>query len=636
MRQDKMNQLAAWLAAADGYVSGEELAAVLHTTTRTVRNYIFEINASSEGEPLILASRKGYRWNIPEESFPALSRKRSVPKTPVERHSYIIRHLLHQNHARYDDFLEKLMVSTYTLDGDLATVKEMLRPFQMLLHRKGDRLYLEGRQMDRRRLIVNTIFRSSGIQTLSLEYLNMVFPGISAVKVSEILLETLPAYGLVGIGEKYYELVLHVTVQIDQIKAGNLITEREYDLEELEGYPDYLCALEISEKLRQLMGITYSRREKEYLALLLIAMTEDSTALSHGIPSAAARLRQPAGTLVTRLGRYLRTDFSQDTFTTWISMYLQRMIVRQQLRLSRPSQMRGKMRTAYPTLYELTGNFILGFSRMVSVPIRSDEVCWLSIILASYIQDKYVFEAPVNCTLLMPTALHLAEKTRQSLVVRTEGILKIHQLLTLTDESQIRSDSKLVLSLIPLRHHPHWVQISAFPKSADYQRIYREIRNIKMEGYIDRLLAYLKRYASDAHYLYTAEIKNQSTLIHNVCSRLQHEGIVSSQYEERLNDTENFETSGIDNLVAVPFVSHPCVSRNSVFIVSSEKPISWGSGKIGLFFFLVCRDADNMDFRDLYDLLIKIFCHPKNVSAVSESKSLQKLYENLEQIRKQL
>ena len=81
MKQENLLQLSAYLADVGDYVSGEELAARFHMTTRTIRNYVAEINASAENMPFILTSRRGYRWNIPADS-PLVSR---VPSNRILR-----------------------------------------------------------------------------------------------------------------------------------------------------------------------------------------------------------------------------------------------------------------------------------------------------------------------------------------------------------------------------------------------------------------------------------------------------------------------------------------------------------------------------------------------------------------------
>lgn len=633
MKQDKITQLSSYLAASGDYISGEELSTLLHTTTRTIRNYVFEINSSSEGESLILTSRKGYRWNIPSNSMHLISHsKKNIPHSPDERTSYIIRQLLYRKIVPYDTLLDKLMISSYTLDSDLTRIKGILRPFFMTLHHRKNTVYLEGRQMDRRRLIVNTILKTENISCLTMEFLDNVFPDIPAAEISQILNDIFPDYGLSGTGEMYYELILHIIVQMEQIRAGSTIIQDEFSLSDLEAYPDYECAASLAEKLELLSGCMYSHLEREYLALLLLAKAEDNYPFMHDIPSSASALRQSAVLLVTRLGRYLHTDFSQDSFTVWLSMYLQRMIIRQKLQLSRPSKLRSKMRSTYPTLYELTANFLFDFSKKTGDAIRSDEVCRLSMILASYVQDSYVFEASIPCSLLLPVDQSLAENIRSQLSTQMGSVLDIRQILLQPDMEQISKDAQLVLSLIPSQQHPHCIQISPFPKSADFRRIYREILQIKMEGYITRLKIYIGRYLNDAHFIHSSVLKKRNDVIHCVCSHLLKEGIVSSEYEDALLELENFESSGFDNLVAVPFTAHPGVSRNCMFVITTENHIPWLSGKINLFFFLICRDPDSSDFRDLYDLLIKIFCHPHNVQKVAGSRSVHELLESLDQI----
>lgn len=634
MKQDKKTLLSSWLANAGDYVSGEELATLLHTTTRTVRNYIREINAASEGNPLILASRKGYRWNIPEGSMQILpAKKNSLPLTPSERTSYILRQILYRKNIQYDTLLDKLMVSSYTLDGDLLNMKGILRPFQMTLHRRGSLLYLEGKQVDRRRLIVNTILRRRSVSVLTLEYLDTVFSGISATEISYILQKRLPEYALSGSGERYYELVLHIMVQLEQIMEGNIISRREFVLSDLEVYPDYACALDIAKNLEILAGRPYSQPEKEHLALLLIAMDEDNYPIAHAIPPAALNLQGAARAMISQLEIHLHTDFSGDSFSASLSMYLQRMIIRQKLHLSRPSQLRSKMRSAYPTLYKLIANFLFTLSEAAGLSISSDEICWFAIKLASYVQDNCVFEAPVPTCLILPVDHTLAKHIQIQLSERMGDLLDIRQCLLQTDIGRISQDAKLVLSLIPMPRYPHCIQISPFPNSSDFRKIYREILHIKTEEHILRLKEYLSKYLKDSLFIHTSELKTKTSVIHCVCHELIKEGIISSEYEKHLIEAEDFESSGFDDLVAVPFTTHSCIKQNCVFVVTTKEPIPWLSGKINLFFFLICNDPGSFDFLNLYDLLIKVFCQPQNVKKVAGSRTIQEFYAALTEIQ---
>lgn len=632
MKQEKTDALIAWLANSGGYVSGDELAAVLHTTTRSVRNYVAEINRGAKGEPLIRSCRNGYCWNLPDERIRTEpDADRAGSRTPQDRVACILRQLLFRGKISYDALADRLLVSSYTLDEDLNRVRQIFRPFGIHIHRRGDILRLAGPQIPRRKLIMDTIYRTENIAALRMSLLQEIFPNIPAEEMARTVTDSLQKYGLSCYGEQLYELTLLVTLQLEQIRIGNVITEEwAAPPVEIAGFPDLGCARELADRLEVVYGVYYPPAERRYLTLLLIARAEDGNAVPTVMPD-PVMLRQ-AELLITRIGKYLRTDLISGSFVRWLGVYLQRMTVRQALQLTRPCPLRTKMRSAYPSLYGLTADFLFSFSKTAGVSVSSEEICWLAIILASYIRDEYVFEAPISCSLMLPVAPALADRICMTLKNRMGSLLEVRQVLLQPDTDRILPDARLLISLLPMQEHTHFVQISPFPKSSDFRRIYDMVLRIKLEGYVHQLKEYVCRYTGQNDFLHAGELKSRKALIQRVCGQLTREGIVPEDYERYLMGMESFESSGFDNLVAVPFAAHPGIRRNCLYIVTTENHISWKTGKINLFFFLVCRDPDNMDFRILYDLLIKIFCQPRNVQAVSGSRSLPEFLDRLDHL----
>ena len=60
MDKKRLQQLYTCISQSDEWLSGRELAARLHLSARTIRNYVREINRE---KPYILSSQHGYRLN---------------------------------------------------------------------------------------------------------------------------------------------------------------------------------------------------------------------------------------------------------------------------------------------------------------------------------------------------------------------------------------------------------------------------------------------------------------------------------------------------------------------------------------------------------------------------------------------
>ena len=102
MKETRIKRLLSYLMVTEGWHSAEELASYLHTTTRTIRNYIHELQ--SRPDVMIESSVRGYRW-APGSSiaYVAMYPTDTTPFTPTDRMLYALRHFL---------WLEKIPVET--------------------------------------------------------------------------------------------------------------------------------------------------------------------------------------------------------------------------------------------------------------------------------------------------------------------------------------------------------------------------------------------------------------------------------------------------------------------------------------------------------------------------------------------
>lgn len=93
MKETRIKRLLSYLMVTEGWHSAEELASYLHTTTRTIRNYIHELQ--SRPDVMIESSVRGYRW-APGSSiaYVAMYPTDTTPFTPTDRMLYALRHFL--------------------------------------------------------------------------------------------------------------------------------------------------------------------------------------------------------------------------------------------------------------------------------------------------------------------------------------------------------------------------------------------------------------------------------------------------------------------------------------------------------------------------------------------------------------
>src|SRR5699024_3472849 len=127
-------------------LTGTNVADVDHVTTRTTREDITRVDTtiSNEGANIESIKQKEYKLNIIDDRKirkflqsvfrEQVANEDSIPKSPEERTTYLIRRLLLGEHyLKLDDLSEEIYVSRSTVQNDLKNVKEILNEYGIQL-----------------------------------------------------------------------------------------------------------------------------------------------------------------------------------------------------------------------------------------------------------------------------------------------------------------------------------------------------------------------------------------------------------------------------------------------------------------------------------------------------------------------
>lgn len=163
-----------------------------------MKNYIGEINYFETN--LIEGSRKGYR--IQRERGRELLGKQqqaSLPETPGERVNYMIAQLLtndSENGGGIDlyDISEEIFVSLETLKKDLVRVRKKLKEYGLYANVAGSEVTLEGRELDKRRLLSGILYEEFNKNIMSLDMVQKAFPDYNMELLRDIVLTECKRY----------------------------------------------------------------------------------------------------------------------------------------------------------------------------------------------------------------------------------------------------------------------------------------------------------------------------------------------------------------------------------------------------------------------------------------------------------
>ncbi len=634
MKKDRLHLLYQYITSSNEWHSAEELAAHLHTTTRTVRNYIQEINGKGSGNVLILASHKGYRWN--QESHyhePSVDiGKSGIPDTPNGRYWYIIRKIIVEQ-IEIDALINDLVISDRTIDADIQKVREIAKSYHIKLRKRKNHLLFAGKKSDIRLLSFLCILNTTGHEILSYDFIVRAFPEYDCAGICRILNETLYESHLNPNAYYQYDLLLLIMLQYRDISLGNTILSPECPVPGLQNYYDFTVACKLADKFFALFGLKYNLWEREYLAALLISKTEAPDAANYALIPNYAELKALTISYLEMAGGALYTNLLEDHFISYLTGYFQRLLVRQAMRLGSQDLVFHSLKTSHPVIQDVSAWILLFLSKQYNLHIDRNEVGFLTKVLCDFVRDRdYPFEMSVNCTLICPSFGHFPDSLIHTLEQRLADAVHIHTVISNLDIDRIEDSLELYISVIPLQNIRHLVNISLYPRSADFRHIYTEIHRIKMKLYCERLAENLCGLLTEDTFVCSPHFTSGKDAFQHMCAQLVSLGYTNEDFEKRILEREAIDSSTFRGNIVLPHTSDESIFRDFAYVVLSKVPIPWEQSRVNLICMIGTQKNHIREMHTSYDLAIKVFSYYRNVNAVLNAHDLNSFLDILKTI----
>ncbi|MDR2538230.1 MAG: PTS sugar transporter subunit IIA [Bifidobacteriaceae bacterium] len=199
-------------------ITSETLARKLNISVRSVKTYVGQIR--SENPQLIVPTVRGYRLNNEAYQSMDIAPHYNFPTTPEKRALRIIRVILENpgDDLTLKKLAEQLFVTESTIRKLMPTIKQHLQSFDLSLVQPKGRLKIIGSELDKRRILSETIYLEFNDNILSLATISKAFPEYDVGALKNLLLEIcnqnsyfINEYALIG-------LVLDLLIKIVRIK----------------------------------------------------------------------------------------------------------------------------------------------------------------------------------------------------------------------------------------------------------------------------------------------------------------------------------------------------------------------------------------------------------------------------------
>lgn len=620
MGSSKQSELVEALIGASRPLSGEELAARLHVSTRSVRNYVRELNRHSL---VVKADHHGYRLDrAAYAKRQELVGRRPGADTPGSRLTYLCRSLTQASRPKsVFELADALHVSDSTIEADLGRVRELFRHHDLVLRRDGEFVSLIGTERARRRLLRQVLFNDSdGLnpatwRALTEEYQEVDVPALREA-VSEIVADSALELNEFALSD----VVLHLTVTVDQVRRGHTlpVTSR------MSG-PAEPAIAEVTDQLAVAVQVLCqvvlppSELDSLYNMLAVRAVLMSGEKAAEEVIDADVRL------LVSEImeetsAKYLLGPAEPEALIN-LSLHVQNLLARVRSGVPYSHPLGGNFRTSHPLLHDLALDFADRLERRTGEVVALGELSFLALHMGMQYLQYLEHRDLVTITLVVPQYYDLGDKLADSLSDKLRGKAMIETVAAGLDFDFSKVTSDLIVSTIdPGRATAApTILISPLLSDRDLKAITEAVTHERERTIRLRIRSMLETLIDPSLFIHVDALPSKEAALGLLTDRLAAAGYVDSGFLDDVLDRERRSSTAFGGQFAIPHSMHMDANGTAIAPLVSDKGIPWGSSQVRLVFLFALSPDGRHIFRDVLDEVIGLLSDARNVAVLTDA-----------------
>lgn len=601
------------LRRAPGPVAGAALAAALDVSTRSVRQYVRDLNALAGGA-MIEASHLGYVLDERlAQRFERDRPDRSRADTPLQRLYYIARRLVTSTDGE-DVFAlaDMLFMSESTIEGDLSKVRTLLREFDLVLERDGGRLRITGSEADQRRLVRQILLDSAqGVSAAGLAAAVQEYHAYDLEGLTALIVDALTGHGIDLNEYALNDLALHAVIAVDRISGGHGRPDSGpiVDDPHINAAVEALCAA-----LEPRYGIAISPAERTSLARLIAARATPSLTDEPGVADPYLRLVQQ---IMRQLSERYLLDIDDDAFALNLSLHVRNLVARARSGQHARNPLRTSFKQSHPLIHELAVFVASEIEAGAGVELDEDEIVFLSLHLGAYLQKTLDEADRVTITCVVPRYYDVHRAFDARLAEHLGAQVTIDETITTLHHDWSTITSDLIVSTIdmPTSLRAEVVLVSPVPTTSELDLVAAAARTVRSRKSAARIRWTLSELLDPRLFVRVPSI-SQADALERMCSTLVDEGVVGPAFLQDVLERERLSPTAFGGSIAVPHSLRMDADRTAISILISDEPIAWSGSRVQLVALFALSPTGRHVFRDVLDTFIATLANPVRMAEV--------------------
>lgn len=588
--------------------STKQLAATLNVSTKTINNYINEINSAND--TIIFSSKDGLIVDK-EKALKYIERSNNIPKDFEDRAVFIIRYLFNHHSETINVYrlCDILFVSYSTIKNDISRMNIEYQDLDVKFIIKNNYLHLDGDEKSKRKLMSKIIFREHK-NIINTSMLQDCFPNISVVSLSNMITSTLKKHNYFLNDFSRFNLIIHYCIVLDRMKNGHRMNQdKNLNLSDITN-EEKLLFTDMAEQFDSLFNIILSNDEIFELLLIIRANAKNTDIEQTEIfkNHVDKELTNYVDNLIKSLEKNFYLDLRDDQFIIPFTLHLNSLLERIKYNQTIANPMTKQIKTNSPVVYDIAlyiaNDFAVTFK--LGKSLSSDEVGFIAIHVGSQIERNNIGDEKLNVILICPDYINISSSIRNKLLYNFGT--KITIVDTIGEyNSSLHMQCDLILSTIDVNQEitiPSLV-ISPFISTKDYENISNILSYTKRNKSLVALKKSFNKYFYSSNFIYLSDAQNYDYVIKLMTDKLFENGYVDSNYKDSVFARENSSSTAFDNY-AIPHSFEINALNSGVCVAICKKGIKWNNQLVNIVLMIAMNSSDSISFYNLYEAILNL------------------------------
>lgn len=630
---EKVAQIVA-IAQTKTYHSLDEIAEAMGVSTRSVRNYIKQLNEDLAGiATLINARGKGYRLDIfDKQAFELLLEKNLTEDDSLNsqkgRIAFIIQRLINSEETyTLDDLASEMHLGRTTLVNELKKAAVSLETYGLIIKGKQNRgMELCGKELDLRFYILDNIY-----DVLYRDYpLDIdIIEAIERISNDHDLESTTQT-----------RLMEFIIIMLDRLLKNHPLTVMNEKYNKLFDTKDYQIALEIVQAMESQLPIEIPQSEVLFITIPIAGRrtpTNNRTLADITISNDVKRLLEQ---IVEHVGFKKGILLENESFFKDLQYHLSFMLNRLMLGLRIKNPLLADVRRKYPVAYkmaEIAGQVI---ENRYGIKVPEDELGYLAFYFGVFIGQS---EGKVRRFQRAAVVCGTGRGTAKLVAIQLERILNQNTEITLFSDKEATKerldDYDLVFSTVKLAFETK-IPYIMINEIFDEMNVTKEIEKVT---YMQKLkISNANEYQSIITHLVTSEkfflLDSKKGYHESVLEMIDHLvmiGPLDDGFKERLKEREKKGSMVFDRYIAFPHTFNQQSESIELAIGIFPEKVIANEKEVKIVFLLGLPEKENEHNEHLivkiYDEIIRIANNQQLIDQLAGVNTYQDFKKVMEQ-----